>query len=98
MRNGLAYAAVRYVRTHRGIMHPDVDVHPVRTDAVQENQKGKGFGDQSLIGPLDVPDAEGRLVLLLPVECHTFAALAVPGAFLVGTTAILRDKTVLAHR
>ena len=51
----------------------------------------------SLVSPLDVADAERCLVLLLPVECHAFAALSVPGAFLVGATAILGDKTVLAH-
>ena len=77
-------------------MHPDLDIHGI-TDSLSEKYKGKGFGGRSLIGPLDVPDAEGCLVLLLPVECDTFTAFAVPGAFLVGTGAVLRDKTVLAH-
>ena len=77
-------------------MHPAVDIHTV-SDAYDEKYEGKGFGDRSLIGPLDVPDAERCLVLLLPVECNALAALSVPGALLVGAIAVLGDETVVAH-
>jgi len=49
----------------------------------------------SVLGPLDVPEAEWGLVLLAHMELHTFAAVAVPGAFVVLAGTVLFD--VVAH-
>ena len=54
--------------------------------------KRKGFG--SVFGPLD-PETERRLVLLVHVELHTLATVAVPGTLIIGTGAVLFD--VIAH-
>jgi len=59
-----------------------------------------GFGKwfvwmSSVLGPLDVPEAEWGLVLLAHMELHTFAAVAVPGAFVVLAGTVLFD--VVAH-
>ena len=95
-RDNVHFSAVRSLRTYSDLMHPHLDICTVRTDAVSKYE-GRGFGDRSLIGPLDVPDAERCFVLLLPVECNALAALPVPGALLVGAVAVLGDETVVAH-
>jgi len=49
----------------------------------------------SVLCPLYVPEAERRFVLLGYMELHALAAVAVPGALVILTGAILFD--VVAH-